>query len=417
MAKVSINIDERSLKNGMAQMRIRINHRGTSAFISTGVYIEPQYFNDGSLYDPIHRKAYMAVEKRERVAELVKMIDVFLSDIDKNELTSLTAKDIKERVCAGASMRVRDDRPNKSNNIQQRHGAHGSADFMAWFDEYGRSRNTEKTRQSYAYAWKVLFDYVHARRMMTLTFRDIDYARLSDFATWLRATGKGDSTRHILESYVRAAYKEGQKCKMISRDCDPYYDYSIAPVPQKDIETMTAEQMHRLATVQLTEGLNKARDIAMMSFYLCGANLIDLYEMPPAKNGEVVFIRQKVQRRNQRQIHIHIESELEELLKCYKGDRCLLYFKERYASYDTFQRRVTRLLKAVSEKVKFDVNMARIRRTWASIAGSLDIADRVIDKSMGHVDSTVKDKHYEQYDWDRTARANRAIIDAILNVE
>ena len=67
--------------------------------------------------------------------------------------------------------------------------------------------------------------------------------------------------------------------------------------------------------------------------------------------------------------------------------------------------------------MEFDVNMARIRRTWASIAGSLDIADRVIDKSMGHVDSTVKDKHYEQYDWDRTARANRAIIDAILNVE
>jgi hypothetical protein len=28
-------------------------------------------------------------------------------------------------------------------------------------------------------------------------------------------------------------------------------------------------------------------------------------------------------------------------------------------------------------------------------------------------DKSVKDMHYEQYDWSRTARANRAVIDAI----
>ena len=97
----------------------------------------------------------------------------------------------------------------------------------------------------------------------------------------------------------------------------------------------------------------------------------------------------------------------------YNGSGSLLSFKASSPNYDTFQRRVCRLLEGVSKIVGFDVSMAKVRRTWSSIAGSLDIPDRVIDKSMGHIDSSVKDKHYEQYDWSRTARANRAVIDYV----
>ncbi len=401
MAKLSLNIDERTVKNGMAHVRLRINHRGTSAFVSTGVYIEPQYFIPNSLYDPVHRKAYLAAEKRDKIAGIVRRIDEWLSEVDRDELQTLTATNIRERACAG--VRKRASAPVSPVR------AH---DFVSFFGEYGESRQTEKTRESYAYALKVLRDYCEARSLGTLLFVDIDYPRLVDFARWLRENGKGEATRHMLESYVRAAYKDGQKRRMVSRDLDPYYDYSIAPVPPKDIDCLTADQMHALLTLDVPQaGLQMARDIALMSFMLCGHNLIDLYEMPEGE--ECVFVRHKIARRYQREIHIRIEPELAALVERWKGNGMLLCFKATYPNYDSFRHKVAHRLRELKGVLGFEVSMPKIRRTWATIAAALDVPDRVIDKSMGHVDATVKDRHYEQYDWSRTAEANRKVLDFI----
>ena len=407
MAKLSINLDDRGLKNGMAQLRLRITHRNTNAQISIGVYIEPEYYIHGSLYDPIHRKAKMAVEKRERVADFVRQADEWLIEADPHELATMTAKDIKERVygCAQARVQVRvRQQPRKAGN-----------DFVVFFEQYGDGRRTDKTRKSYAYAWNVLREYCQSLGMMTLYFDDMTYARLADLGRWLRATGRGESTRHMIESYVRAAYKEAQKMHIVDRKDDPYFDYSIAPVPQKDIECLTAEQMRALATIDLSDasGLCRARDCAMMSFYLCGANLLDIYNLTTQEDNEVVFLRHKVEHRNKREQHIRIEPELQVLMDKYQGKAHLLHFAESTPNYETFQNRMNKLLLGVSARLGFKVTMAMVRRTWSTIAGSLDISERVIDKSMGHTDQTVNRRHYDKYDWSRTARANRAVIDAI----
>ena len=409
MAKLSINLDDRGLKNGMAQLRLRITHKNTNAQVGIGVYIEPQYYIHGSLYDPIHRKAKMAVEKRDRVVEFVRKADEWLVEIDPQELERLTAKDIKERVygCAQARVQVRVKQPTRK----------AGKDFVVFFEQYGDSRRTDKTRKSYAYAWNVLREYCQSLGMMTLYFDDMTYARLADLGRWLRATGRGESTRHMIESYVRAAYKEAQKMHIVDRANDPYFDYSIAPVPQKDIECLTAEQMRALAAIDLSDasGLCRARDCAMMSFYLCGANLLDIYNLTTQENNEVVFLRHKVEQRNKREQHIRIEPELQVLMNKYRGKAHLLHFAESTPNYETFQNRMNKLLMGVSARLGFKVTMAMVRRTWSTIAGSLDISERVIDKSMGHTDQTVNRRHYDKYDWSRTARANRAVIDAVQN--
>jgi integrase len=417
MATITINLDERTLKNGMAQIRLRINHGKTAAYIPTGVSIEPKYFNSGSLYDPISRKAPNVAAKRERVVEMVQAFDSWRLSVSVEELSHLTAKDIRVRVYThtGANNKevkevVIERKPRKP------HDAH---DFVVFFEQFGEGRRTEKTRKLYTYAWNVLRAYCADRGMQTLYFDDINYQRLGDFARWLRATGKGESTRHGIESYVRAAYKEAQKMHIVDRANDPYFDYSIAPIPQKDIECLTAEQMRALVQLDLPEeytGLQRAKDCALMSFYLCGANLLDIYSLGAFQNGnnhEVVFIRHKVERSSQRAQHIRIEPELQELLDKYQGKDMLLRFAEGSPNYETFQSKVNKQLREVSKRLGFKVTMAMVRRSWASIAASLDIPDRVIDKSLGHIDKSVKDMHYEQYDWSRTARANRAVIDAI----
>lgn len=421
MAKISLNLDERSVKNGMAHIRIRINHKKSCAYVSTGIYVEPQYFITGSLYDPIHRKARLAAEKREQVANIVGKFEEWLAEVDRDELLSMSAKDIKELVC-GTNTRGNINVPacidmRTYANARGRM-ANDPADFIIWFREYGDGRRSDKTRKSYEYAWNVIMEYCTARRMQTIYFSNIDYSLLTDFARWLRETGRGESTRHMIESYFRAAYKEAQRCKMVSRDLDPYFDYSIAPVPQKDIDYLTPEQLRKLAAIDLSEtsGLDRARDCAMMSFYLCGANLLDIFilDSDSIQGNDVVFVRHKVNARNQRAQRINIEPALAVLMDKYKGKSLPLRFAESTPNYDTFQSKTNKLLKDVSKKLGFKVTMALVRRSWSSIAGMLEIPDRVIDKSMGHMDRSVKDRHYEQYDWSRTAKANRQIIDFVF---
>ena len=95
-------------------------------------------------------------------------------------------------------------------------GRRVQTDFVAFFEEYGESRRTGKTQDSYAYAAKVLREYCEARRLWSLTFMDIDYSRLVDFSRWLESTGRSHATRHMLESYVRAAYRDAQKRRLVS---------------------------------------------------------------------------------------------------------------------------------------------------------------------------------------------------------
>ena len=424
MARLSLSIDTRTNKNGMCPIRLRINHKGTSAFVGTGVSVEEQYFIAGSLYDPIHKKAYMAIEKRDALSRFVRPFDEFLTNTDKVTLGSMTANDIRDRVLGvnsapadalGGSVGRLTAGMKRTAQTGGIAGRMAQSDFVTFFEQYGESRRTEKTQESYAYGAKVLHAYCESLHLQLLTFIDIDYARLADFACWLTSTGKGESTRHMLESYVRAAYKEAQKRHLVSRDRDPYYDYSIKPVPVKDIECLTAAQMHKLMTAELpTKGMQLGRDIALMSFYLCGANLLDLYEMQEPKHGEVVFVRHKIDGHYQQSIHIRIELELQELIARYGGDGRMLHFKSTYANYESFRHKIGHRLREVSRIVGFDVSMAKVRRTWATIAGILRIEEMVIDKSMGHVVRTVTASHYERYDWSRTAEANRRVIDYVL---
>ena len=482
-----MDIDTRCLKNGAAQIRLRINHKGTSAYVGTGVYVEPRYFIGTSLYDPVSRKAPTAAVVRDRVGNMVGRFDEFLSETDRSVLDRMTATDIREaalgvkrksgsdgvqgagrlsgmdgvqcegrlsgtdgmigaelaavaRFC-GSEVQITNGtkRNAQAGSLAGRREHTGSVsvgwsqtgsvaggwsqtggiagrrwqtDFVAFFEEYGESRRTVKTQDSYAYAAKVLREYCDARRMVSLTFMDIDYSRLVDFSRWLESTGRSHATRHMLESYVRAAYRDAQKRRLVSRELDPYYDYSIKPVPLKDIETLSAKEMHALMVCEpKLGGQRMGRDIALMSFYLCGANLIDLYEMQDGK--ECVFVRHKIEHRYQRELHIRIEPELAALVERYKGNGMLLSFKAKYKNYESFRHKIAHRLRELSGELGFSVTMPKIRRTWATIAGGLECPEIVINKSLGHLDTTVNRRFYDDYDWSLTAKWNRKIIDYI----
>lgn len=399
MAKLSFFADNRRPdKYGRLPIRLLISNGTSTTTITTGVSTSPKYFI-GEPTQVLIKSAPQAQEINSTLYNIYARYFDAILDLERQcRLSHMTAAQIRKA----------------AEEDERKAAKQDNEDFIAFFKEYGGSRSAAKTRKSYGYAENVLREYTDYRRWRRMTFADINYSTLTDFARWLRNTDRGESTRHMLESYVRAAYKEAEKRHVISRENDPYFDYSIAPVPQHDIETLTAAEINTLACARLNT-INKecARDIALMSFYLCGVNLLDLYEMDIPKNGEVVYVRHKTIRKNKRAIHVRIENELQVLLSKYQGAKTMLRFKEDYASYETFQRRMNLALKKVSEDIGIDISMAKIRRTWATIAGELECPDYIINKSMGHMDNSVNDRSYRDYKWVLTAKWNRKVIDHV----
>ena len=132
------------------------------------------------------------------------------------------------------------------------------------------------------------------------------------------------------------------------------------------------------------------------------------------KKGVVAFVRHKVEGHYQCETEIRVEPELRALIDRYKGDVYMLRFKETYPNYASFKCKIGHRMQELSKELGFVVNMAKVRRTWATTAGRLRIEELVIDKSMGHVVRTINASHYEDYDWSRTAEANRKVIDYVL---
>ena len=413
MASIVLRLDSRSMKHGMSPVRLRISHHHQAAWLATGVSVEPQFFRD-NLYEPVSSRAYMAAEKREALAVIVRRWDESLfelrtADGGEDQLEQMSASQLRDYVFGEKKAKT-----TAAEVVQKRKKKSVSPDFVDWLEQYGQGRKSERTREHFAYIGRVLLLYLKERGRSTLTMSDITYVLLTDLKAWLRASGRGEATRYKMESYIRAAYREGLRRGMGSRDKDPFFDYKIERVPDKDVETISADGMRRLLTIDLSShpGMDRARDVLLISFYLCGANWEDIYQIPAAKSGEVAFVRSKASSHSQRQVHIRIEPELQAIMAKYhdpSGQR-LVFFGENKRN---LQHNIGRNFVGLSNLVGEKVNLAKIRRTWATVAARLECPESVIDRSMGHVPKTVTGRFYEDYDWTRTANWNRKVIDYI----
>lgn len=245
MATISLKIDDRTLMAGQAQLRIRIAHRKSQAYVGTQVYVEPQYFT-GDMYQPIKSKAARWKEKTEQVAVQVRKFEETIFDLSRSGmLDEMTATDIKEYVLG-------------KKKVQK-----GAVSFTQFLAEYGEKRGSEKSKQTYTYTLKTLGAFCKASgKKSQLLFTDVDYKFLREFEDWMGKNGKGISTRGIVLRNIRAAYNEAMKCGLVSFDSYPFRMFSIKNKGLGEIAYLSREDMHALLGLQdLTPALERSRDI------------------------------------------------------------------------------------------------------------------------------------------------------------
>lgn len=405
MASIAISLDKRY--SGVDKnVRIRVTSCGKSAYVSTGVKIESRYFTANTQH-PVSDYCPNAQLYNDTIMIRVRHLERAINQLTlEGCIDNMSGKEIKEYTFG---YRERVVKPKVVS-------------FTEFFYEFGSKRRADLTVNSYMYVYRMIMKFAtEEKHRKTLYFRDITFKFLKDLEDWMFETGKGDSTRHMTFSYIRSCLNEAMRLKLAPRDANPFLDFQIKePMLPDEIECIEPEDMRVLMELDMGNIpnsclLERARDILLISFYLCGMNLKDIYELPRMEGDSVDRVRSKVSSKTKRQMHIPISPELQVLIDKYPGKTHMFNFCEKHICYETFRSKINERLKMLSNITGRKYTMALVRHSWATYATDIDIPDAVIDMSMGHMPNKILRRRYSRFDWDKTGDAIRKINEYVMS--
>lgn len=253
--------------------------------------------------------------------------------------------------------------------------------------------------------------------------------------------------RKWLESFEAHEVKRGRKVNGISIDLRnirtvfnwaidneittayPFRKFSIRTERVKHL-VLSPSELVSLRDCPVESYQEMYRDLFFLGFYLIGINLIDLLSLPASalRNGRIAYNRQKTGR----PYDVKVEPEALAIIDKYRGCSHLLRFADDGCNPRAMCHNVNDALKRIGkmELVKNargayikkaieplfpDIVWYTARRSWATIAASLDIPKEVIGKALGHSewDSSTTDL-YIDFDNRKIDTANRKVLDCLL---
>lgn len=395
MAKIRITLDKRK-KNARGEhpIYIMIYHNSSNTMVATGAYCDEKSFDAN---DPMHvltPKTPNARLMNMQIYELYSDVVRFVFELDKSgKLKHMTCSDVRK------AFEKRND--DDEQNTQQS------------FTQYIKQmRNAQRTSS------QKMFDYtikwIDKFNSDELAFSDIDYSFLKAFDTFMQRNGLGANTRGIIFRNIRTAINQAINDELTENY--PFRKFRI-PHVQKDKEYLRIEDFRKLLAFQpATDGQQAAKDLFLLSFFFCGANPIDIFNMPKDINGYIKFIRTKTKAKTQGYITLKVQQEAVEIIDRNKGKHTLLDFSERYLNYDNFYHFVSKRLRAIAKILDIQgLSFYYARYSWATYASRIGIDESVIGRALGHAPSSLAGKVYITFDWERVDDANRQVIDYLLH--
>lgn len=207
----------------------------------------------------------------------------------------------------------------------------------------------------------------------------------------------------------------------------PFRKYKLKRRPENTKRNLTPEQIAAIAALTDEElSLDRAilaRDVFLLSFYLVGINLVDLFEATRLKGDRLEYERSKTKGRRQDRafISIKVEPEALPLVEKYAdttGAR-VFGFHNRYTTSHIFSSNVNKGLKLVAKAAGIDVELSTYyaRHSWATIARNrCNVSKDDVDLALNHVDMGLRMADvYIAKDWSRVDAANRLVLDTLKN--
>lgn len=396
MASISLKLDRRrATARGLYPIQFLLSSKGKVTTIGTGVNIRPEHWN-GEVNKAVLPKCPNARAINESIESLFFKYTNTLRNLENDgKLVGKSVTEIKKLL------------------VEVRSGS-SKESLTDYFSRYAESRRTEKSREVYRYTLKTIRAFDNEE----VPFEKVNVIWLKAFDAHLEKQGVGINTRAIHFRNLRAVFNSAINEDLIGLEYYPFRKFKIAS-SRKDKEALTEEQLQRLIAYDTPYPFRRtARDLFLLSFYMCGINLVDLYHLDRLRDGRAHFVRTKTSGKNINPVSILVQPEAAEIIARYAGAEHVLRFIEERATYDTFIHQVQRALRHIAKELGIEgLTFYWARYTWATLADKLGISEKEISKGLGHVDTSIAGKFYISYDWTKVDRANRTVLDYIKSLQ
>lgn len=390
--RYAITVEKRENSQGMKSVYLSFNHYGRRFKVSTGIVTAETL--TGMTFSKTEKDWRLKTAKLTRI---IGEVDKYLAYHDKEPYRAQEAA--LKRIIRGGGI----------NDGKQR--------LCEAFPGFIATKDKASTAAVYMDTMRILEDYDPMAFV-----EDVDVGWLKNFEAWMRREGHNTNGigKHMrnLRALMNWLITEGRTAEY------PFRRYKIK-AEMKRPTTLTAEQLATLRDLPLPKHLTKYRDIFMLSFYLCGINMVDLLKVKNLTNGRMMYTRQKTGKH----ISLPVCDEAMTIIKRYKGRGQLLNILDGMTDYHAFTKAANKALKKigpvehVSHPPRSGVNtvyhplypwltMYTARYTFATLAASIGIPRETIALCLGHSWADVT-AHYIAYDQRMVDEAVYKVVDLV----
>ena len=248
----------------------------------------------------------------------------------------------------------------------------------------------------------------------------INYKIVEHFNKWMITHEYADGNIGIRLTHLKARINELIRESVLKVEVHPFAYTKIPSATPKECD-LSIEEFRKILNADFTgKELNLARDMFLLSFYLCGINLKDLLSVHFDNSNYLSFERSKTSRskRGDSRLTIPIHAVAAQIIDKYlkKGKIDLGYS----FSYQNLQRFINRGMKKMRKSLEINSTVCfySARKTFAQFASELGIPDGVIDYCLGHSDkSRGVIRYYTKVKQKQAEIAINRVIDYVNNPE
>ncbi len=353
----------KALKDGSHEIRIAVSHKQVTSYIVTRFIVQENQFKNGQV---VKRPDAAVINRKLR-----KQLDEYQDRLDAIEHQNLyTSAQLKKLISEG----VAGEQPM----------------FGKVVDDFVDELVTQK-RSSYAVSIERVGRYFMEYTRGDIILADITPLMIENFESCLRKRKVSEATVSTLMAQLKAIINRAVKKQLVSYDVHPFVSTKILSSPVRKLDLL----LSNFNRIRLSEPQYRrqriARDLFMLSFYLGGANLIDIMEMD-FREKKVEYSRSKTAGRTvqESRIVITVPDAAEAIVNRWmKKGTGKLDFGYKY-TYHNFSQYVNYCLQALAKEVGVDerITFYSARKSFAQFASELGIPDSVIDYCLGHSDKT-----------------------------
>lgn len=354
--------------DGTYNPKIQIIHNRTKAYLPTGVFTDLVRFKKG-----VNTGLITDSSIEDSLNDKVKKIRSILNE--KEEVISCldTAKEVKDYI-----LKLMD--------------AGSEIDFLKFANEFKDTIRNESTKAYNVTRINALTEYIVEKTgKKSLPISKITHKFLKDYENWLRTTNrkskkanetKSGLSENSINSYMGAIsiifnaakkkYNDYDTGDMLIKN-DPFKVYSPPKLEatkkravEKDVILKIFDFHSEKEVPQMT------RDLFLISFFLCGMNLADIYDCGPFTD-RVDYIRKKTRdhKKEKPYLSLLIHPKAKELIDKYRdkeGKRGFCFY-QMYSNMLAFHQAVRRGIDVLRKELDIpDLTYYVARHSFATIA-------------------------------------------------